>query len=247
MLKIKYLSGNRKIYNNIKHKCMAEEKDKKWMQRVSKEIKEKGTEGAFTEYCGGKVTEKCIQRGLKSPDPVVRARARLAKKFREYSKETGGEVSDNTVDFLTGMKETFINSLSDASLSHLIKDIEEAYRKNQAFDKINQFAGELLTKRYGGNIRRYDEGGAMQPMMPEQQAPQQQAPMQQPQGAEGKSDITYEQYVQFIISYPEYLDRFLQDVEKAKQMAKQQDAEQQGAEGQPAEHSQQTVGEEPTI
>lgn len=222
---------------------MAKKKDKKWMQKVSKEIKDKGTEGTFTEYCGGKVTEECIQRGLKSPDPKVRARARLAKTFRKYHKATGGEVSDSTVDYLTGMKETFINSLSDASLSNLVKDIEEAYRKNQAFDRINQFAGELLTRRYGGNIRKYEEGGMSQPMMPEEPVPPQQAPMQQqPQGTEGLPDITYEQYVQFIISYPEYLDRFLQDVEKAKAMQ-----EQQGAEGQPAEQPQQMMGEEPAI
>ena len=69
---------------------MAKKKDKKWMQKVSKEIKDKGTEDAFREYCGGKVTEECIQRGLKSPDPKVRARARLAKTFRKYHKATGG-------------------------------------------------------------------------------------------------------------------------------------------------------------
>jgi hypothetical protein len=241
MLKIKYLLGSRKIYNN-KHYYMAKKKDRKWMQRVSKEMREKGTEGAFTRYCGGKVTEECIQRGLRSPNPKTRARARLAKTFRKYSKETGGEVSESTVDFLTNMKETFINSLSDASLMHLVKDIEEAYRKNQAYDKINMFAGELLTRRYGGNVKKYQEGGAMQSMMPEQTVSQQQAPMQQPQIVEGQPDITYEQYVQFIISYPEYLDRFLQDVETAKQML-----EQQSTERQTVEQEQQMADEEPVI
>jgi hypothetical protein len=240
MLKIKYHSVNRKIYNN-KHYYMAKKKDRKWMQRVSKEMREKGTEGAFTRYCGGKVTEECIQRGLRSPNPKTKARARLARTFRKYSKETGGEVSENTVDFLTNMKETFINSLSDASLMNLVKDIEEAYRKNQAYDRINMFAGELLTRRYGGNIKKYQEGGTMQSTMPEQTT-QQQTFTQQPQTVEGKPDITYEQYVQFIISYPEYLDRFLQDVEMAKQMQ-----EQQGAEGQPVEQEQQMMGEEPAI
>ena len=240
MLKIKYLLGSRKIYNN-KHYYMAKKKDRKWMQRVSKEMREKGTEGAFTRYCGGKVTEECIQRGLRSPNPKTRARARLAKTFRKYSKETGGEVSESTVDFLTNMKETFINSLSDASLMHLVKDIEEAYRKNQAYDKINMFAGELLTRRCGGNVKRYQEGGTMQSMTLEQNVPQQ-APIQQSQVVEGQPDITYEQYVQFIISYPEYLDRFLQDVETAKQML-----EQQSTERQTVEQEQQMADEEPVI
>jgi hypothetical protein len=193
---------------------MAEKKDRKWMQKV-----------------------------LKSSNPKTKAKTKLTKAIKEYIKATGGEVSENTVDFLTNMKETFINSLSDASLMNLVKDIEEAYRKNQAYDRINMFAGELLTRRYGGSIKRYQEGGTMEPMMPEQPALQQQAPIQQqPQMAEGQPDITYEQYVQFIISYPEYLDRFLQDVEAAKQML-----DQQGAEGQPVEQEQQMMGEEPAI
>lgn len=42
--------------------------------------------GLFTEYCGGKVTDKCIEKGKKSPDPVVRKRAVFAENARSWNK-----------------------------------------------------------------------------------------------------------------------------------------------------------------
>ena len=42
--------------------------------------------GIFTKYCGGKVTDKCIEKGKKSPDPVVRKRAVFAENARSWNK-----------------------------------------------------------------------------------------------------------------------------------------------------------------
>jgi len=53
---------------------------KKWIQGAIKKP------GAFREYCGGKVTNECINRGLRSPDPTTRRRASLAKTLRKISK-----------------------------------------------------------------------------------------------------------------------------------------------------------------
>lgn len=65
---------------------------KKWIQGAVKQMKNKGTVGAFTQYCGGKVTAECIERGLNSPDKTVQKRARFAKAMRNL--EAGGEVFD---------------------------------------------------------------------------------------------------------------------------------------------------------
>jgi len=46
--------------------------------------------GKFTEYCGGEVTEKCIQKGKNSSDPAVRKRATFAKNARSWGKNKGG-------------------------------------------------------------------------------------------------------------------------------------------------------------
>lgn len=42
--------------------------------------------GKFTEYCGGKVTEECIARGKRSPDPKIRRQATFAANSRSWNK-----------------------------------------------------------------------------------------------------------------------------------------------------------------
>ena len=56
------------------------------MQDVSEKMKEKGTEGTFTEYCGGNVTDECIEKGKNSPNTKTRQRANMADKFRKAKK-----------------------------------------------------------------------------------------------------------------------------------------------------------------
>lgn len=46
--------------------------------------------GKFTDYCGGKVTDECIQRGLNSSNPTTRKRANFARNARKWNKEEGG-------------------------------------------------------------------------------------------------------------------------------------------------------------
>ncbi|MGM9531677.1 hypothetical protein [Intestinibacter sp.] len=44
----------------------------------------KENRGKFTEYCGGKVTSECIQRGKNSSNPVIRKRATFAANVRKF-------------------------------------------------------------------------------------------------------------------------------------------------------------------
>ena len=44
----------------------------------------KKNRGKFTEYCNGKVTQKCIQRGKNSPNPKIRKRAIFADNARHF-------------------------------------------------------------------------------------------------------------------------------------------------------------------
>lgn len=41
--------------------------------------------GKFTEYCGGKVTNECIEEGLASHSAKTRARAQFAKNARSFN------------------------------------------------------------------------------------------------------------------------------------------------------------------
>ena len=52
-------------------------------------IKEKN-KGKFTDYCGGKVTDECIQRGKNSSNPTTRKRATFADNARKWKHAKGG-------------------------------------------------------------------------------------------------------------------------------------------------------------
>lgn len=44
----------------------------------------KQNKGKFTEYCNGKVTQECIQKGKNSFDPIIRKRAVFAQNSRKW-------------------------------------------------------------------------------------------------------------------------------------------------------------------
>jgi hypothetical protein len=46
----------------------------------------KANRGKFTKYCGGKVTSKCIKKGLNSKSAAVRKRANFARNARKWKK-----------------------------------------------------------------------------------------------------------------------------------------------------------------
>jgi|TARA_R110000824_G_scaffold57604_19_gene156614 hypothetical protein len=53
---------------------------------AAEEIEKKGTEGEFTKYCGGKVTDACIEKGLKAGGKRAK-QAAFAKAARTVAKE----------------------------------------------------------------------------------------------------------------------------------------------------------------
>jgi hypothetical protein len=61
-----------------------EAKDKKFIQKATKKMEKKGTEGSFTEYCGGEVTKSCIDKAMKSGDPKLIKKANFAKNIKGY-------------------------------------------------------------------------------------------------------------------------------------------------------------------
>ncbi len=58
-------------------------------------IKEEN-KGKFTDYCGGKVTTECINRGKHSPSAAVRKRATFAESARSWHHEAGGILKAQT-------------------------------------------------------------------------------------------------------------------------------------------------------
>lgn len=56
--------------------------------------------GLFTEYCGGEVTQKCIDKAKKSKNPTLRKRATFAQNSRSWSKKhfLGGAINIMRID-----------------------------------------------------------------------------------------------------------------------------------------------------
>ena len=55
----------------------------------------KKNRGKFTEYCDGKVTQKCIDKAKKSKNPTLRKRATFADNSRKWKHQEGGLITKN--------------------------------------------------------------------------------------------------------------------------------------------------------
>ena len=53
----------------------------------------KKNRGKFTEYCGGKVTQECIDKAKKSNNPTLRKRAIFAENVRKWKHQEGGTIN----------------------------------------------------------------------------------------------------------------------------------------------------------
>ena len=60
--------------------------EEKELQKLAKGIEKRGTEGDFAKYCGGKVTQKCIDKAAKAGGH----RAKQASLAVTFSKAKGG-------------------------------------------------------------------------------------------------------------------------------------------------------------
>jgi hypothetical protein len=110
---------------------------KNWIQKARKGMKRKGTVGKFTEYCGGKVTADCIERGLNSPDPKVRKRAGFAKAMRTVASQNkwGGAVmqQDPNLPMARGGVSLHYNTISPGRQA--MYDYYNTRKGQRVFDK----------------------------------------------------------------------------------------------------------------
>lgn len=113
------------LLNKIRQNLLEKAKDGKWIQKVTREMEAKGTKGKFAEWCGGKVTKSCIEKGLRSKDPKIRKRAQLAKNFMEMRKKAEGGEVDNTIEYTGQMKELFLNKLRNNNMIELLHNIAQ--------------------------------------------------------------------------------------------------------------------------
>lgn len=150
--------------------------NRKWIQKVNRGIKKRGTRGAFTEHCGGNVTDKCIEDALNSNNPTLQKQASLAKAFRSIGRKRaqGGEYLEPRNDMQV-MQMQMNNPMSAFGPTRQTAGpaspmVPVATEQNDIFlpENINDLVG------FGENVVSY-------PTVPRQQPVQQQAqPVAQP-------------------------------------------------------------------
>lgn len=69
----------------------------------------KKNRGKFTEYCGGEVTDECINRAKKSKNPKLRKRATFAANARRWKHKEGGELERGSKKKLIKGETGFVN------------------------------------------------------------------------------------------------------------------------------------------
>ncbi len=94
----------------------------------------KQNRGKFTEYCGGKVTQECIQKGKNSPDPKIRKRATFAENARKFKHQYGGTI-DTTMG--SGMNNyfQFVGNQNKAFSDQLNKESAKLERRKQLHEQ----------------------------------------------------------------------------------------------------------------
>ena len=76
----------------------------------------KENRGKFTDYCGGEVTNECIQRGKNSSNPVIRKRATFADNARKWKHQNGGVV---------------LKSQLGTKINNIVSKVGDFYKKNK--------------------------------------------------------------------------------------------------------------------
>ena len=103
----------------------------------------KQNRGKFTDYCGGKVTEECIQKGLHSPNAAIRKRANFARNARRWKHQQGGSLK-NYLNF-SGYQNDFIQQNVKDSLDKK-KRAEEFHNQQvqNTADTVKNIGGMIL-------------------------------------------------------------------------------------------------------
>lgn len=133
----------------------------------------KANRGKFTDYCGGEVTNECIQRGKHSSNPAVRKRATFAQNARRWKHKLGGVIKADS-----GTKFTINDGLALGSqlLGNAVNSIQQnkaidsqikankaqsKYLKSQIWNNSLSKAKDFYTKQFEENQKKFNSGESL--------------------------------------------------------------------------------------
>lgn len=106
-------------------------------------IKEKN-KGSFTRWCGGNVTDECIQRGKNSSNPKIRKKATFADNARHFKHRSGGQVVQ---DFRNKRKLE-----SGGLLSSILGSASTFLQNKGQIDKNNKLINDYINQLYSQQL-----------------------------------------------------------------------------------------------
>lgn len=134
----------------------------------------KANKGKFTDYCGGKVTNECINKGLNSSDPAVRKRANFARNARKWQHSKGGPLhsfkftpnhvmdSNPNLDNMSNKKRKYQNGGDTPKLNwgELLGDIKNTFGDFNNYLSTSGKGSDLLSGAASaimGTVQAYKE------------------------------------------------------------------------------------------
>lgn len=101
--------------------------------------------GSFTKWCGGNVTNECIQRGKNSSNPKIRKKATFAQNARRWKHRKGGILKASFGQTLNKIGDWFKNNKDTISnITSIGGNILNGIRQNKT---LNQYDKMLDTQR----------------------------------------------------------------------------------------------------
>ena len=116
-------------------------------------IKEKN-KGKFTSYCGGKVTDECIQKGKNSSNPAIRKRATFAANARKWKHKDGGVLYIFQEGGKTSWWNKAINFMNNSGLGEVALNALSTYTQNKQIGTSSDVAKAQVDKDKASRIQQ---------------------------------------------------------------------------------------------
>lgn len=123
--------------------------------------------GTFTKWCGGNVTDECIQRGKNSSNPKIRKKATFADNARHFKHKKGGiiKASDGTKTNFFQKAGNWISNNKDlfGSIANAGLGIVSSIKQNKAIDaQIEANEKQAEVNKQQAFMNNYKEALGMQ-------------------------------------------------------------------------------------
>ena len=114
----------------------------------------KKNRGKFTSYCGGKVTDECIQKGKHSSNPAIRKRATFAANARKWKHKDGGVLYIFQEGGKTSWWNKAINFVNNSGLGEAALNALSTYTQNKQIGASSDVAKAQVDKDKASKIQQ---------------------------------------------------------------------------------------------